>query len=106
MLQPLIEHLGIASAIKQHGGDQAAIMVATDQAGARAQIGIMGILNPLPNGRSSPEPTGAGGKASLIEVDDGLLGLLSLVVALDEVLASGVAFRLKSLGVQQRFFYG
>jgi hypothetical protein len=70
-----------------------------------AQIGIMGILNPLPNGRSPPEPTGTRGKASLIEVDDGLLGLLSLIVALDEVFALGVTLRLKSLGVQQRFFY-
>jgi hypothetical protein len=79
-------------------------MVTPDQAGARAQVGIIGILNPLPNGRSPPEPTGARGKAGLIEVDNGLLGLLSLVVALDEVFAPGVALRLKSLGVQQRFF--
>lgn len=61
------------------------------------------ILNPLANGRSPPEPTGARGKASLIEVDDGLLGLLSLLVALDEVFTPSVALRLKSLGVQQRF---
>jgi hypothetical protein len=81
-------------------------MVAPDQTGAGAQIGIMGTLNPLPNGRSCPEPAGARGKASLIEVDDGSLGLLSLVVALDEVFAPGVTFRLEGLGVQQRFFYG
>jgi hypothetical protein len=81
-------------------------MVAPDQAGARAQIGIMGVLDPLPNGRASPEPTGARGKASLIEVDNGSLGLLSLVVTLDEAFAPGVTLRLEGLGVQQRFFYG
>lgn len=66
----------------------------------------MGTFNPPPNSRASPESAGAGGKAGLIEVDDGAFGLLGLVVTLDEVFASGVTFRLESLGVQQRFFYG
>lgn len=60
----------------------------------------------LANGRPSPQTAGTGGKAGFIQVDDGQLGLLCLVVAFDEVLAPGVALGLKGLGVSQRFFYG
>ncbi len=106
MLQPLVEHLGIAGTFKQHRGDESPIMVAPYQAGARAQIGIMGTFNPLSNSRTSPVPAGAGGKTGLIEVDDGSLGLLGLVMPFDEVFAPSVTLGLKGLGVQQRFFYG
>jgi hypothetical protein len=80
-------------------------MVTPNKAGAGAQICVVGVLDPLPFGRSPPQPTGAGGKTGLIKVDDGSLGLLSLVVTFDEVFTPSVTFRLESLGVQQRFFY-
>jgi len=106
VLQPLVEHFGIACALKQHGGNQPPIMVTPDQAGARAQICIVGAFDPPANGRSPPKPAGAGGKASFIQIHDRLIGLLGLVVALDKVFTPGVTLGLEGLGVEQRFFYG
>jgi hypothetical protein len=105
VFEPLVEQRHIAGALKEHRGDGPVVAVAADQTRARARLGVVGALHAHSNRRTRPQPTRAGCKAGLVEIDQRPLFSFGAIAALEKVLTPHPMVRLERLRVQQRFFY-
>ena len=102
--EPGVEDEGVTRAGKQPGREQALVLERGQQAGARPAVPGAQPLHRLAPGRPAVVPLRGGGKATLIDVQEGLAGLRIPIPALE--IPSARLLMAETFRVPKSFFYG
>lgn len=102
--EPGVEDEGVTRAGKQPGREQALVLERGQQAGARPAVPGAQPLHLLAPGRPAVVPLRGGGKATLIDVQEGLAGLRIPIPALE--IPTARLLMAETFRVPKSFFYG
>ncbi len=102
--EPGVEAEGVTRAVKQPGSEQALVLERSNQAGARPAVPGAQPLHLLAPGRPAVVPLRGGGKATLIDGQEGLAGLRIPIPALE--IPAARLLMAETFRVPESFFYG